>query len=313
MPEIKRPPVIGISGKERFYHSVAAMASLLQTAGAKVVFLDHTDPAKAEEHLKKVDAVVVMGSVYDVDPKKYNAPTTHPKTKITPENDPDETKDVLLRNEYEERLIKDAIKEKIPLLGVCRGMQLLNVCLGGTLHQHIPDLLGGSEDHDWKNKGVGPYVPVQYVAIRPGTQLSVISGIPRLSTPKYAENLPPDWIPENSFHHQAVAKVGKGLTINAISEDNIIEGVESNPNGPYKDQFILGVQFHPEFSASKMGLRIASEMVNQATKRATEHPCAEYLTEGPPLREPPHVKNWQQLVSRIAHRSSGIGSGGVSA
>lgn len=264
-------PVIGISGQAHASPSVIAMVTQVRAMGGKAVFLDHTDPATAKEDLGKIDALIVMGNDYDIDPKEYGA-EKNPNTHILPENDPAKADDVLKRGQYENALIEGALQKKMPLLGVCGGMQRINVRLGGSLHQHLPDMLGNNS-YDQSKAGIAPYVPVHYIGIRPGSELSHISeGAKGVFAPRFEDDMPPEIVKENAFHHQSVKKLGTGLAVGAISEDGVVESVEADPEGPFKDQFLLGVQFHPEFSASKLGPHIASTLVQQAMQYATDHP-----------------------------------------
>ena len=114
------------------------------------------------------------------------------------------------------------------MLGICGGMQLLAVALGGTLHQHIPDALPGALPHEQE----GPRDrPGHDVAITPGSRLATIVGTPRLAV--------------NSAHHQAVATAGSRLTVNATAPDGVVEGVEDSA-----ETFVIGVQWHPEYLIS---------------------------------------------------------------
>jgi putative glutamine amidotransferase len=130
------------------------------------------------------------------------------------------------RDETELALIQWAIEEGKPLLAICRGIQVLNVALGGTLYQDLQAQAPEAERHNWS-----PGYPRDYIAhsvsIGPQTRLSRIVGA--------------DPLPVNSFHHQAIKDVAPGLTVTARAPDQIIEAVEANGN-----TFVVGVQWHPE-------------------------------------------------------------------
>jgi putative glutamine amidotransferase len=117
-----------------------------------------------------------------------------------------------------------AVRQGVPLLGICRGAQMLNVACGGTLHQHIPDLVG-HEHHNGTPTGFGQHK----VRVTSGTIVSSI-----LPGGEYFE------VP--THHHQAVDMVGAGLTAVAWADDGIIEAIESTTPG----EFLVGVQWHPE-------------------------------------------------------------------
>ena len=255
-------PTIGISGSSASSKSVTAMMVMVRTLGAEPVLLsDHEnrmsgtndlDALVIDDH-KRVDAIIIMGNNDDINPARYGQ-TPHPKTKI-------ETNKA--REEYEFALIQHAIDQQTPLLGICGGHQRINVLAGGTLHQHVPDLVG-NESH--MQKGVAPFIPVQRVNITGGTTLDAITNqLGGLYTPTH-EKLPENVAMVNSFHHQAIDRLAKGFRVNAMSGDGIIEGIEPDPAGPYKDQFILGVQWHPEFAASPVGPKIVEALIKETQR-----------------------------------------------
>jgi gamma-glutamyl-gamma-aminobutyrate hydrolase PuuD len=145
------------------------------------------------------------------------------------------------------------------LLAICRGMQVLNVCRGGTLHQHLPDLVGHGR-HDGPTHGFGRHG----VRISPDSTLATI-------------------VPEDGFievpthHHQAVNLLGDGLKAVAWEEDGTIEAVEAGPSelGGFSG-FVLGVQWHPEQGSD---FRLFSALVSAAYERAAaERIAAERAT-----------------------------------
>jgi len=112
----------------------------------------------------------------------------------------------------------------LPLLGICRGCQTLNVARGGSLHQHLPDVTDGSIVH---RQTVSGRTPTHAVRIEPESRLAQVVG--------------QDTLQVNSFHHQAVDRLGKGLRAVAWAPDGVVEGIEGS--GP---DFLLGVQWHVE-------------------------------------------------------------------
>jgi putative glutamine amidotransferase len=158
--------------------------------------------------LDRVDAVVLHGGG-DVDPRRYGQePTADELYGIVPEHD-----------EVELAVVHAALAADLPTLAICRGMQVMNVAMGGTLVQHI-----GSEDH-WLRKH-----PVQ---LAPGSRLASAIGATR------AEAC-------HSVHHQAVARLGAGLTLTATADDGMPEGFEVDDA-----RWFVGVQWHPEDTAER--------------------------------------------------------------
>ncbi len=167
-------------------------------------------PDAASELLDRVDGLVVVGGP-DVDPDLYGA-KRHEKT--------DEPR--VGRDRFESELLAEAYERALPTLAVCRGMQLLNVVRHGTLHQHLPDVLG----HSGHSTGADDYL-AHDVEVEPGSLLAKALGTERLRIA--------------SHHHQGIDVVGEGLEVDARADDGTIEGLED----PSRD-FYLGVQWHPE-------------------------------------------------------------------
>jgi putative glutamine amidotransferase len=170
------------------------------------------------------DAALLPGSKTDVDPAKYGA-SRHEKTA------PADPK----RDDVDGALLEYAYANKKPVLGICYGLQSLNVYRSGTLIQHIPDFL--PQERRGINHAAGRNVPVAHVAeIDPASTLAHIVGDGAADTLS---------IPVNSSHHQSAHKPGEGLRIVArCPDDGIIEAVE----GTDADHFVLAVQWHPERS-----------------------------------------------------------------
>jgi putative glutamine amidotransferase len=253
-----RAPVIGISGGSSDSASVRAVVTQIRSTGAEPVFLGghqerigrHGSADAAVKHdLSRLDSLVVMGNNDDIDPAKYGQ-DRDPATKV--ETD-------LARAAYEEKAIQYALDSGMPLMGVCGGMQRLNVLGGGTLLQDITRIVG--DNHHMQTDA--PFVPVQIVSIEQDTRLGNIAGNKGFYTPTH-QQLPPGMVPENSMHHQAVDKVRGDFRVNAVSDDGIIEGIEPTPGSRYANQFVLGVQWHPEFGASELGPKIAGNLTHAA-------------------------------------------------
>jgi putative glutamine amidotransferase len=188
------------------------VTSIRNNGGRPVLLPPGGDVSEAEATVAVLDGVVIAGGG-DINPAIYGA-AKHPKTDA---GVPD-------RDSWELAIAKAAVRQGVPLLGICRGGQMLNVACGGTLHQHIPDLVG-HEGHNGTPKGFG----VHKVRVTSGTIVSSI-----LPGGEYFE------VP--THHHQAVNMVGAGLMAVAWAEDGIVEAIESTTPG----EFLVGVQWHPE-------------------------------------------------------------------
>jgi putative glutamine amidotransferase len=188
----------------------------VRKAGGLPVLLPH-DPDAAADYLDRIDGLIVTGGGFDVDPALFGASSRHPS--VT-------TKD--RRTAFELAAARGAIARDMPLLGICGGQQLLNVALGGTLIQHIPDEVPDCLPHRQPNPRDEPGHMVRIV---PATLLHRVTKVERLDV--------------NSAHHQAVKSAGPSLVIDAIAEDGVVEGIEDP-----RRRFCLGVQWHPEFELS---------------------------------------------------------------
>ncbi|GHU70955.1 gamma-glutamyl-gamma-aminobutyrate hydrolase [Clostridia bacterium] len=186
----------------------------LELIGAKPVLLPLiTNEDEAEAAIQTITALVMTGGE-DINPVLFGQ---EPDSMLETLNDARDLNDMLL--------LRAAIDADIPVLGTCRGMQVLNVLYGGTLYQDIPTMLDTSIKH--RSDDEIDFV-FHDITIETGTFVDQIMG----GTKQYV----------NSWHHQAIKDLGKGLKVTAVSSDGIIEAVEL-PG--YK--FVLGIQFHPEW------------------------------------------------------------------
>ena len=152
------------------------------------------------------------------------------------------------RDAWEDALLTEAIAIELPFLGICRGAQVLNVALGGTLHQHLPDVVG-SERYQPSPAVFGE----GEVTVEPGS---------RLAAPRVGDADPRRTLPVHYYHHQALDEVADGLTVTARSEDGVIEAVELDGV-----PFGLGVQWHPEQNAADR--RLFAGLVDAARTHRT--------------------------------------------
>jgi putative glutamine amidotransferase len=199
-------------------------------AGGLPVPLPH-EPELAAEYLATIDGLLVTGGAFDVDPSLFGASTRHVTVK---------TKD--RRTAFEYAITRGMIDADKPVLGICGGQQLMNVVLGGTLIQHIPDEIPDALAHEQPNPRT-----------EAGHQVKIVTGTLLHKVVQALE------LPVNSAHHQAVKDVGKGIVVNALAPDGVIEGIED----PRK-RFVIGVEWHPEYSISPGDDRIFDAFIRAA-------------------------------------------------
>lgn len=272
------PPIarVGVSAGKKLNASVISACVQLKNNGIIPVILEH-DPALIEQQLATLDGVLMMGNPWDIPPKDYNA-SIDPHTNI-PSEDTVEYELYARRMAYEKELAPQVIAKKLPLLGICGGMQRINISGDenhpelhpGTLQQHVNDAMEGVS-HQNAFDTAAPFTPIHFIKIADDTCLKTISkGHTGYFNPM--ESLFPEGIfAENSLHHQAVDKLREGFRVSAVSSDGTIEGIEPDPKGPYAKQFIQGIQFHPEFSASSLGANIMSAFANVTKEHAAARP-----------------------------------------
>ena len=223
-------PVIGISasmlvtedgsclGNEQAYvnkHYVRALTSV----GAAPLLLPivETDDSLIKVQLQQIDGLLLSGG-YDVNPLLYGEEPLPELEYILPE-----------RDEYEIKLIHMALAMNKPILGICRGMQILNVACGGTLYQDLRQYSLKHFKHQQKSKTDTASHTVEFI---PNTKLRSIMNV--------------DDTKINTFHHQAIKDLAPGFVINAKARDGIIEGFER-----IGEEFVIGLQWHPEMMMEK--------------------------------------------------------------
>jgi len=196
-------------------------------AGGLPILLPH-EPEQAAAYLGKMDGLLITGGAFDVDPSIFGANTRHHTVKTKTR-----------RTAFEIAVTKGALERNMPVLGICGGQQLLNVILGGTLIQHIPDEVNDALAHEQPNPRTEPG---HTVMLKPKTRLRQICEADQLQV--------------NSAHHQAVKDVGPDVVIDAVADDGVIEGIEH----PGK-KFCIGVQWHPEYDISDGDTRIFNAFI----------------------------------------------------
>ncbi|WP_025728717.1 gamma-glutamyl-gamma-aminobutyrate hydrolase family protein [Atopobacter phocae] len=238
-------PVIGILASEREYVDVleylpfsyipSAYAEAISQAGGIPLIVPIDSPDKASAFVSHLDGIVLAGG-HDIDPSHFNEQPHLQLGNILPK-----------RDQFELAIIQAAINKQIPILGVCRGMQLLNVFFGGTLYQ---DLMSQYElikiQHSQKSH---PTILTHSIEVERDSVLYPIMG--------HKHQI-------NSLHHQGVKELAPAFKAIAWSDDRIIEAIEhSDPS-----LNILGVQWHPEllFKEDNASFKIFEYFVNQTKK-----------------------------------------------
>jgi putative glutamine amidotransferase len=218
-------PVPHSGDREYAERSLPQYEKAVRMAGGEPVRIPlDQSPADVMKLIERCDAVLLPGSKADVDPAKYDAPRD-PQTAAADSG----------RDTVDELLLQDAYNIRKPILGICYGLQMLNVYRTGTLIQHIESPV---------NHAAGRKVAVAHaIEVEPGSKLAQIVA----SGAKGSEGATVA-VPVNSSHHQAAGVVGDGLRVVARSpQDGVIEALE----GTSPDHFVLAVQWHPERSVDE--------------------------------------------------------------
>ena len=205
-------------------------AEAVANAGGMPVML----PYHAEHNLQlldMLDGLIITGGDFDISPAHYGAKDTGSRTLNAP------------RTEFERGLITKAYHNNMPMFGICGGMQLLNVVLGGDMIQDIPKEVDGYVEHEQKV----PHYETVHEVFAPDKDSMV------------GEFLDGTTVSVNSSHHQAVGKLGDGLIVSAIAPDGVVEAIEA-PN----KHFCVGVQWHPEYQLNKLDEFLFAEFIKSA-------------------------------------------------
>lgn len=221
-----RRPIIGIAANEiedagaRLYHlpicyTPSGYVKAVQNAGGLPIVLPVGSPDLAKEYIKQIDKLILAGG-QNVSPALYGETIQVEEASLSKE-----------RDQFELALIEEAIAQKKPIFAVCRGVQLVNVALGGSLYQEISHLNESKIAH--MQVPVSREIPTHQIRTENASILREIYG---------------EKTTVNSFHFQAIKKLAEKLKVTALSEDGIIEGVESKDS----NLAFLGVQWHPDFA-----------------------------------------------------------------
>jgi putative glutamine amidotransferase len=184
----------------------------IESAGGLPVVVPPLEPTAVEPLLERLSGICLSGGP-DLDPETYHS-RPHPQLGPT---EPD-------LDRFELALARDADARGLPILAICRGAQALNVARGGSLHQHLPDDVGGPLHHRQSEPGDQA---THRVEVAPASRLARVLGTTALDV--------------NSFHHQGIRELGHGLHAVAWADDGVIEGIEASDR-----PFVLGVQWHAE-------------------------------------------------------------------
>lgn len=202
-------------------------ASCVEVSGGVPLALPHHVEC-IDVYLSLIDGLVVTGGNFDVSPALYGAEISSDTVTLKDR-----------RTQFEFAMVAGAIARNMPILGICGGQQLLNVVLGGTLIQHIPDVVVSDIAHEQPNPR---HEAGHAVTFLEGTQLASIVGRCEMMV--------------NSAHHQAVDRVAQGVIVNAIAPDGVIEGIEYPSHS-----FCIGVQWHPEFFVTSGDNRLIESFI----------------------------------------------------
>jgi putative glutamine amidotransferase len=217
--------------------------------------------ADADDTVDAFDGLVLAGGG-DIEPRRYGAVDHPAQYGVDP-----------VRDEIEMALALAARRRRVPLLAICRGAQILNVALGGTLHQHVPDL-PGTGLHGVP--GGGPE-STQHIRLVPGSRTATAAGATELEA--------------SCHHHQAIDRLGDGLVAAGWASDGLVEAIEpdvTRPGEPDGPDWVLGVQWHPEDTAARdpAQQRLFDAMVARAATRRRSAPEPEARTTSQPAGAP---------------------------
>lgn len=234
------PPLIGITtyarDEDKRFSLPAAYVDAVRRAGGIPVLLPPGEP-EAGHLLERIDGLIFAGGG-DIDPAWYAGSRHEAVYNVDAERD---------RGEIE--LVRQVMRSQMPVLGICRGTQVINVALGGDLIEHLPDEVGEAVSHR-----LPPRRPTEHpVRLEPGTKLAAILGDPLGQT----EITPASW------HHQAVRRPAPGLSVAARAPDGVIEALEM-PAHPW----LIAVQWHPELTGDDVQHRLFVNLVKAATRKA---------------------------------------------
>ena len=241
-------PIIGIAGSvlidqsgawpgyRRSYVNEDYVISVLKNGGVPFILPVQPDNEIINAQIEQIDGLILSGG-HDVVPQNYNEEPQQKLEDCSPE-----------RDQFDFDLIKAATQKGIPILGICRGMQIINTYYGGSLYQ---DLSYRNEPTFRHMQGHSPSQVTHQITIEKNSKLASIISESQMMV--------------NSFHHQVVKDVAKNFKIAARANDGVIEAIEPNDKS-----FILGIQWHPEMlheSKPEMNEKIFGSFIKNASER----------------------------------------------
>ena len=236
-------PVIGITldlaqdsekysfAKRPWYALGQDYANCIEQAGGIPLMIPYIDDIASI--IDKIDGLIIPGGDEDINPRFYGQAITSNKVKL---NDK--------RAEFEMKLVQAAMEVDMPVFGICNGIQLINVILGGTLIQDIPTQAATDINHEQPEP---KSAPSHLIYIKDNTILAGFGDKKELMV--------------NSTHHQSIDQLGSNLIISAIAPDGIIEAIESTN---YK--FVIGVQWHSEYLNTELDVQLFKRLVEESSK-----------------------------------------------
>lgn len=244
------------AGPDSRFHSVQDKyvdAVLVGTGAVPVLIPAIGSRLGIETLLGRLDGILVTGSPSNVDPVHYGGEPPRPGN----EADPDRDATML-------PLLRAAIVAGVPLLAICRGIQELNVALGGSLHQHVQEVPGRLDHRSDKSKAYGErYASAHPIALAPDGRLqAILGGAGRVEV--------------NSLHGQGIDRLADGLAVEAVADDGTIEAVTA----PAAEGFVIGVQWHPEWQVAtnpisrRLFAAFARAMAARAAARTGDAPLS---------------------------------------
>ncbi|MCP4605299.1 MAG: gamma-glutamyl-gamma-aminobutyrate hydrolase family protein [Proteobacteria bacterium] len=218
------------------------LEALLKNGAMPVVLPVTQDKKLIREMVNRLDGIVLAGGNFDIPPEFFGEDPKPWLGKLKPE-----------RSRFELGLTLEAVKKNVPVLGICGGMQTINVAFGGTLYQDIQEERPVSRSHQQKMRKDRTS---HQIRVKAGTELQKI-----IQGRTGGEDIR---LRVNSTHHQAVREIAPGYVVNAVAADGLIEGIESKKKG-----FVMGIQWHPEllFESSEKQARIFKAFTRAATAK----------------------------------------------
>jgi putative glutamine amidotransferase len=249
---IRHWPIVGIPAcvrtiDERVFHTVNQkyLNAVIEAACCLPILIPAVGPQiEPWGIIDMLDGLLLTGSPSNVHPSEYGCAPRHPETLHDPARDATTLP-----------LIREAVRRDLPMLAICRGLQELNVALGGTLHQRVDEVPGRLNHRSHRDSPDGPYGPAHGVALTPGGLLAGLAGS--------AEHL------VNSLHSQGIDRPAPDLRVEAVAPDGQIEAV-SLPGA----RFVVGVQWHPEYKRRESPLSCALFAAFSQACNATRAGCA---------------------------------------